>query len=730
MSLLACFKLFTSRKGRLGRIPPGSRIELAAARRSVDSKIEAGNAQHEERIKTTVSLTTGDTAAASAGRESDDDAAEDLETVIKRYANTSWAGFKLLLKVLKESSDGLTPLKATVGGLVALIEIYDRTKSNAAGTEEVAQRLDRLMHILAKRLDEDEKTASSLITRPYIKTLQEQLAEVTVLGGHGRFQRTVESAQDEETLKSISGTVANALQEFQLEIGLSAEKDTRAILQETVLQNLGRAKAAAYTAAVSGISRRSCTPGTRDGVLADILTWALDESDDCAPVYWMSGLAGQGKTTIAHTICERLEHDRQDVSMISFFCSRQLDSSQEKLLVSTLAFELAESSASYATELLHALQAEHNLGDQKLSVQMSKLLVGPWSRSAYRREGMCPIVLVVDALDENEAGTEFVELILLASRRGQLAGLRILITSRPEPDIVHLCKPIEGRAVCHLNDVPWYLVQKEILLYLEDELPEHRGEHYLVDVANASDGVFIYAATILRMVKSSRRRRTRTEQAFVLRQLADQASTARFLGNGQSTVLDELYKRIVDDAFRDLRPVEREIRENVLMTALGGSLPLELPWMAYLANVDDQLAWMTLEALHPVLYIGEYAQIHPHHASFTDFIYATYQTRMPSIWINIVHRSMLLTAEAIKLFEQHEWHVLLTFTRQEWRKLEECEANDPTWPAQGHARVATNDAIRFMTLAYEKGISDQWTDMPKIVQYLGRLVSPKYRDER
>ena len=44
---------------------------------------------------------------------------------MKRYANTGWEGLKLILRVLKESSDGLTPLKAAVGGAVALIDIFE-----------------------------------------------------------------------------------------------------------------------------------------------------------------------------------------------------------------------------------------------------------------------------------------------------------------------------------------------------------------------------------------------------------------------------------------------------------------------------------------------------------------------------------------------------------------------------------------------------------------------------
>ena len=151
--------------------------------------------------------------------------------------------------------------------------------------------------------------------------------------------------------------------------------------QETVLQNLHRAKDAAYTAAVAidGVPRRHCTPGTREDILQEILTWALDERKDALPVYWISGLAGQGKTTIGYTICERLEEldEAKDVPVVSFFCSRQLDTHEERLLVSTIALGLADCSASYASMLIEALKAERNLGDQRLRVQMSKLLIDP-----------------------------------------------------------------------------------------------------------------------------------------------------------------------------------------------------------------------------------------------------------------------------------------------------------------------------------------------------------------
>ena len=51
--------------------------------------------------------------------------AANISAATKGLANTAWEGLKLLLRVLNESSDGLTTLTAAVGGEVVLIEILE-----------------------------------------------------------------------------------------------------------------------------------------------------------------------------------------------------------------------------------------------------------------------------------------------------------------------------------------------------------------------------------------------------------------------------------------------------------------------------------------------------------------------------------------------------------------------------------------------------------------------------
>ena len=46
-------------------------------------------------------------------------------------------------------------------------------------------------------------------------------------------------------------------------------------------------------------SRRGCLRGTRETVLNEIESWAKDFNQ--SPVFWLNGLVGTGKSTIAQT---------------------------------------------------------------------------------------------------------------------------------------------------------------------------------------------------------------------------------------------------------------------------------------------------------------------------------------------------------------------------------------------------------------------------------------------
>ena len=131
--------------------------------------------------------------------------------------------------------------------------------------------------------------------------------------------------------------------------------------------------------------------GTRRDVLFQIEQWSRDEEDK--RVFWLNGLAGMGKSTIAQTFAEMCFADGKLGA--SFFCSRDFNSkSSLQSILPTLAFQLAHIYPEFRKELLPVLKTSPDVGQETLCSQMEKLIVGPFQATKI------PTLIVIDALDE------------------------------------------------------------------------------------------------------------------------------------------------------------------------------------------------------------------------------------------------------------------------------------------------------------------------------------------
>ena len=103
-------------------------------------------------------------------------------------------------------------------------------------------------------------------------------------------------------------------------------------------------------------NRQGCLRGTRKDVLQEIDRWLTDER--AQRVFWLNGLAGTGKSTIAQTFAETTFADGKLGA--SFFCSRDfVDRSNLQMIFPTLAFQLAYRYPPFRKELWCMTPRDH-----------------------------------------------------------------------------------------------------------------------------------------------------------------------------------------------------------------------------------------------------------------------------------------------------------------------------------------------------------------------------------
>ena len=172
--------------------------------------------------------------------------------------------------------------------------------------------------------------------------------------------------------------------------------------------------------------------GTRESLLEEIMTWATNESGkgNGGNTYWIYGLPGIGKTSLAHSICASL-HERKYLAG-AFFCRRDDPKlSEPKNILPTLVCKLAITFPPFRSIVAESLRNDANMTPE--SMRDSLLL--DFIRSLPRHPKHA-LVFVIDALDE--CGTPQIRpgiLKILTDAAGLAPWLKVVITSRPEADI-------------------------------------------------------------------------------------------------------------------------------------------------------------------------------------------------------------------------------------------------------------------------------------------------------
>ncbi|KAH8593119.1 vegetative incompatibility protein HET-E-1 [Bisporella sp. PMI_857] len=373
----------------------------------------------------------------------------------------------------------------------------------------------------------------------------------------------------------------------------------------------------------------SCLPNTRVELLRSIYTWADGQDKRC--IFWLNGLAGTGKSTLARTVARRY-FDQRRLGASFFFSRGGGDVGHAGKFFTTIARQLARNVPQIRRFISNAAIEQNDIANQSFGDQWRQLVLRPLAR-LDSSSSPSSYVLIIDALDECDSKDDIQMILQLLTEAQSLktVRLRIFLTSRPEIPIRHGINriPQTEHKDFVLQNIPPAIINHDISLFLEYSLgiigqewtlgAGWPGEQTLKQLVLNAGGLFIWAATACRFVREGKR--------FALKRL-----DTILQGSGCAVIapekhLDQIYITVLKHSVSS-EYTDEEKRElfAMLRHTLGSIVVLLSPLSAYslsrLLHLRKGEVDQILEDLHAILDIPE-NQTHPlrlHHPSFRDFL--------------------------------------------------------------------------------------------------------------
>jgi hypothetical protein len=214
-----------------------------------------------------------------------------------------------------------------------------------------------------------------------------------------------------------------------------------------------------------------CLPKTRTKLLDNIAMWA--NSKDGKSIFWLSGMAGTGKSTIARTVAQ-LFTDCGQLGASFFFKKGEGNRGNASWFFTTIATDLVAHEPGVVPGIRKALGEDSKIADKSLKDQFEKLILQLLLGIKQAQLPVLTRVVVIDALDECEQEQDIRAILQLLAQTKDICPvpLRIVVTSRPKLHIRLGFKEIPNgtHQDLVLHKVAKSTIEHNIGLFLEHEL--------------------------------------------------------------------------------------------------------------------------------------------------------------------------------------------------------------------------------------------------------------------
>ncbi|KAG8814558.1 hypothetical protein FRC18_001908, partial [Serendipita sp. 400] len=483
-----------------------------------------------------------------------------------------------IVRDLSEATDILAPLKSASMLMMRIIQNYRITQNNATAWLDLYE--DLVPHATELEAHRDILEGRSSITdqacldalREYLRTASEIIEQASKPAPKGVLRHTIRHIAGQREKEAIDR------HRQKLENHWQVYKAAMAVMLSLTMDNLNeqvRGLSGGRTVRIAddygvlesklwlayGDSIAMCEPGTRTDVLDAIRKWVVD-IETTEQIFWLNDAAGTGKSTIAATLAK--EWQLNQILAGRFFFSPNADTTRTtSVFCLAIAKDMARLQRNIKDVVERALEKLSFDHPSYFNVQFQQLIVGPLQSLKISH----PVCLVIDALDNCIAKEERKKLLeALLRRASSIKHLKILLTSRPLPDI---CDILQSSDIVCGKDIRLLDINapahKDVSIFVGNKLRNIAfvSEEHRQMIVSQANGLFLYASTVCSMLETSRRR------AEILKILSASQAPQKM-----ETRMDDLYLSVLRQALFDEKAAQ--ILMEILCTIIVAFQPISI----------------------------------------------------------------------------------------------------------------------------------------------------------
>ncbi|KAL4935443.1 hypothetical protein BDV06DRAFT_217427 [Aspergillus oleicola] len=409
-----------------------------------------------------------------------------------------------------------------------------------------------------------------------------------------------------------------------------------------------------------------CLAGTRTELLQQVQDWGRSSDRH---IFWLSGMAGTGKSTIARTVSRTFEED--GILGASFFFKRgERDRGSAAKFFSTIVKQLAVHIPQMIPGIRKALH-DPTIPVKSLREQFDKLMLQPLL-AVDHGESMGSTVIVIDALDEcePEKDVEIILDLLPEIEKATNMAIRFFLTSRPEIPIRFGFDQIDKSKYQNtiLQNLDEDVIKHDIALYLREEFskiqqrrrhalpPGWPGEERIEALAMMACPLFIFAATVCRFVAD-----THFDPDERLREFST-GSTGSKMDDTYRPVLNQLLVQDATDRNKLIEEFQRIIGVIILLAnplSMSSLAQLLLGTSEHNSSIDlERHISIHLDFFHSVLSIPSDANlpIRTLHLSFHDYLVddrTKDQVATSQFWVDKIAKHELIASQCLTVIGRY-----------------------------------------------------------------------------